>query len=380
MKNVLSAHNLGRMIALVKAALHGSSPDDSLFVNITEADWKEIFQNAVKQGVMVLSLEGAIRLPKELQPPLAVKLPWIAGMEAVENRYRHCLESAEKLSAYFKENNIRMLIFKGFSLSRIYPVASSREFGDIDIFLCGKAKEGDVLLEQISDRKLPFTKKNVNFTYRGILIENHHTFLYHSILRGFHCSENLEKRLLKLLAEAGIFPDTTLAAPKPVGETLLFPPPDFDALYVTLHLLSHFPFEIVLRQLCDLTVLFTVYKGKIDFASYREALSEAGLSKVADVFISLSIKYLGLKPEDAPSYQSDEDLENRIWNNMLHPAFTPSPIKKQTSFTIFIRKIRFLLSGYWKFELIFPGKYWKRIFRSIFFHISHPQIIGKLKK
>ena len=374
MKTTLSELTCRRMLELTKAALHGTAPDENLFVDAGEVDWIELFEQSAKQGVMVLSLNGAMQLPKDLQPPLTLKLRWVASLEAVEKRYKHCLETAEKLSAQFKENNIRMLLFKGFSLSRLYPVPSSREFGDIDIFLCGKAREGDALLEQIADRKHHSSKKNVNFSYRGTLIENHHTFLYHSILRGFHHNENLEKRLMKLLTEAGILEEMSSVTSEPASETLLFPPPGFDALYVTLHMLSHFPFGIVLRHLCDLTVLFTAYKGKIDFSSYREALSEASLSKVADVFLSLSIKYLGLKQEDAPPHQSDEVLEDRIWNDILYPTLLMLPVKKRTFFTIFIQKVLYIVSGYWKFELVFPGKYWKRIFRSIFsvFFIRKP--------
>ena len=365
MKTVPSELACRRALELTKAALHGTVPDKNLFAGAGEKEWIELFELSAVQGVMALSLNGTLQLPKDLQPPFELKMRWVASMEVVEKRYRYCLETVEKLSARFKENNIRMLLFKGLSLSRLYPVPCTREFGDIDIFLCGKAREGDALLEQIADRKHS-SKKNVNFSYRGTLIENHHTFLYHSILRGFQRSENLEKRLVTVLTKAGFMGEGEPAESNRTNGTLLFPPPDFDALYVSLHMLSHFPFGIALRHFCDLTVLFTAYKGKIDFSQYREALSEAGLSRVADAFVSLSVRYLGLKPEDAPPYQSDLALEDRIWNNVLSPPFFPLAIQKHTSFSIFIQKVRFLLSGYWKFELIYPGKYWKRILRSIF--------------
>ena len=380
MTSVLSEYNSERMIALVKAALHGTTPDNNLFVNITEADWNEIFENSVKQGVRVLSLEGLVRLPKELQPPLALKLRWIAGAEAIDKRYRHCLETAKKLSAYFKENNIKMLIFKGLALSRLYPVANGREFGDMDVFFCGKTKEGDELLSKISNGKSRFSKKDTKHSYRGITIENHHTFLYHSGYKNFLHSRDLEKQLMNLLKEAGMLDDTPLAASETVNETLLFPPPDFDAIFVMLHMLSHFPKGIALRHLCDLTVLFAAHKGKIDFLLYQEALSKAGLLKLGDSFISLLVKYLGLSPEDAPPYKPDEDLENRLWNDLLYPAVAPLPKEKRTFLTVFIHKIRLLQSIYWRFKLVPPGRYWTYIFRSIYFHISHPQTIGKLKK
>jgi len=385
MTNILSELNVQRMLALTKAALHGTTPDENLFVNAGETEWNEVFERLATQGVMALTLDEAMRLPKELQPPLSVRMRWIASVEAVEKRYRHQLKTAKKLSAYFRENNIRMLLFKGIALSRLYPVPVKREFGDIDIFLCGKPKEGDALLERIAKKEYQYLEihgkeKHVIFTYRGILIENHHTFLnhYEGNKYKFHRNEALEKRLMMILTEAGIMEPINFAESNPANESLLFPPPNFDALFVTLHLLGHFFVKNVLRRLCDLTVLFTAYKGKIDFSMYRNALSEAGLIHLVDAFISLSVRYLGLNPEYAPPYDTDLALENKLWDNLWNPEIPPLPKEKRTLINIIIHKIKLLQSNRWKSELVFPGQYWKKILSSAFLHLRHPELIRKL--
>jgi len=362
-----------RTLALIKAALHVTVPDNNLFVDLGENDWQEIFKLAVVQGVLVLTLNGAMLLPKELQPPHALKLRWIAGVDGVEKRYLHRVKTAEELAAYFRENNIRMLLFKGIALARLYPVPYCREFGDIDIFLCGKAKEGDALLQRIAGKNLLAAEKHKDFIYKGILIENHHTFL--DIERWKN--DILNKRLMMILEKAGM--TETCAASVYGDEPILFPPPDFDALFVMLHLLVHWTSRISFRFLCDLTVLFTAYKGKIDFSLYRSALSEAGLLKLADTFISLSVKHFGLNPECVPPYESDLTLENRIWNDILNPKEPLLPEEKQTLFNIIMHKIRLLRSRYWKNELLFPGQFGKRILYSVFFHIIYPESIGKLQ-
>jgi len=362
-----------RMLALIKAALHGTAPDENLFADVGEACWTEVLELAHRQGVTVLSLQGAMQLPKVLQPPLTLKLRWIAGVETVERRYRQRLETAEELAAYFRGNNIQMLVFKGIALARLYPVPYSREFGDIDVFLCGQAKEGDALLKRIAGKNLVASKKHTDFSYRGILIENHHTFLNTEHQR----NRVLEKRLMTILDKAGITDKTDFTVTGLQNGTLLFPPPDFDALFVMLHLLGHWSSKIVLRFLCDLTVLFTAYKGKIDFSLYHDALSEAGLLKLADAFISLSVKYLGLNPEYAPPYQSDISLEERIWNDLMNPEVPPLPMEKHTLFNVVVHKIRLLRARYWKCELVYPGYFGKRILSSILFHLRHPGTIGK---
>ena len=358
------------MLALAKAALHGTNPDEDLFANAAETDWNELLEQSTAQGVMVLSLNGAMRLPKQLQPPLQVKMRWIVRADAAEKWYRHCLETAKDLAARFRESNIRMLLFKGIALSRLYPVPASREFGDIDIFLFGKSEEGNVVLERLAGKKIIASKKHSNFFYKGILIENHHTFLNQSRYKSFQHSEYLEKQLMSLLAEIDI-PDET-------NDSLLFPPPCFDALYIALHTLSHLSGKIVLRQLCDLTVLFTAYKGKIDFSIYRNALSKAGLLKSADALISLSVSQLGLNPEYAPPYESDPALENRIWNDLLNPEIPAPPKEKRTLLNVVIYKMKLLRSRYWKNELVFPGQYGKRILYSTVNYLRHPDIIKKV--
>ena len=376
--SALSECNSQRMIALTAAALYGTSPDASIFSDADGTDWQALMEHCAAQGVTVLSLTGAMRLPEQLQPPFALKLSWIARVDAIEKHCRHISETAATLAANFREHAIRMLIIKGLSLSRLYPLPYSREFGDLDIFLCGKSKEGDAILKQLTGKKGFDSKKHVCYNYRGVHIENHHTFLNHQGVSFFHHSKMLEKRLQQILADAGLAEETGLADAAPANESLLFPPPAFNVLFVMLHMLAHLHRKIVLRYLCDLAVLFTAYRGMIDFTFFRDSLTEAGLTKPADALISLTVRHLGLNPEDAPPYRSDRALEDRIWNDMLHPAFSPPPKENRSFRNVFSYKMRILRSDRWKYELVFPGKFLQRIIYSVFAHLLYPKTIRGL--
>ncbi|HAT62582.1 MAG TPA: hypothetical protein DCS83_08620, partial [Prevotella sp.] len=70
-----------RLLTLVRATMWGESPDASLF---RDADWKGIFRLADIETVSCLVLDGISLLPKEVHPPLLIKLQRIAQMQKVE--------------------------------------------------------------------------------------------------------------------------------------------------------------------------------------------------------------------------------------------------------------------------------------------------------
>jgi len=368
MKSSISETTARRMLALTRAALSGTTPDAHLFEGINEKTWSDLFKLLARQGVSAMTLNEAMRLPKELQPPTSLKYLWIVSIENIEKRYLHRLETAQELFAHFKENNIRMLLFKGIALARLYPFHFYREFGDLDIFCAGKPKESDDLLKRFCNKNGVESPLHTDFLYRGVLIENHHTFLSHKSYDSFYNSKDLEQRLMTILTKSGIWNNSL-----PNDESLLFPPPDFDALYVMLHLINHWTCRIMLRHLCDLAVLFSTYKGQIDFTAYRDALQNAGLLKLADVFIALSVSRLGLNPEYAPPYESDPVLENRIWNDMLNPDILPED--KRTLSDIVIYKLGLLRSRYWKYKMVYPHQFMKKIINTSFFYFFHPKAI-----
>lgn len=369
-----------QLVSLVQSVLNETIPDEKLFIGTDEAQWDRLLCYSAEQGVMALALDGSMRLPSALQPPRAVKWRWIAGVEAVEKRYQHQLKVAEELAARFKENNIRMLLFKGIALSRFYPNPEHREFGDIDIYLYGKAGEGDAILRRMVKKdNHPPSKKHTGFSYKGLLIENHHTLLNQETHSSFRNSAGLEKRLKDGLASGEILKHELPFLSGLSDKGLFFPPPDFDALFVMLHALGHFPSGIVFRHLCDLKVLFTVYWGKIDFDAYRDSLSKAGVLKMANALIALTVRYLGLNPECAPPHESDPLLEDKIIADILHPPVPFLPRAQRTFFKVFVYKINLIRARYWKSKLIFPGKFGRQILYSTLFHIRHPETIGKLK-
>lgn len=79
------------LFALLRSSLHEREAELSFFQEATADDWKQCHQIAVAQGVMALAWDGVLRLPKELQPPISLKLTWAMAVERYEAKYlRYC--------------------------------------------------------------------------------------------------------------------------------------------------------------------------------------------------------------------------------------------------------------------------------------------------
>ena len=121
------------LFALLRASLHEKEVEVECFQAATDDDWKRCHQIAAAQGVMALAWDGVLRLPKELQPPLALKLTWVIAVERYEAKYLRYCKTVDELSAFYASHGITTVQLKGVGFSTYYPVPAHREGGDIDI-------------------------------------------------------------------------------------------------------------------------------------------------------------------------------------------------------------------------------------------------------
>ena len=63
---------------------------------------------------------------------------------------------------------LKFLLLKGIGLSLVYPNPSSRESGDIDFYLFGNYKEGNLIF---APTKFSESAKHSSFVYKGVNVE-----------------------------------------------------------------------------------------------------------------------------------------------------------------------------------------------------------------
>ncbi|GHV71741.1 hypothetical protein FACS189420_7800 [Bacteroidia bacterium] len=360
----------GQLLSLLQSTLFGLAPAESRFAGMDASAWDSLYRRAAKEGVLAIAFEGMLRLPENCHPPRMLKLTWSAGVNNIEQKHAYFTKVANELAALFGEQGIRMLTFKGITLAQYYPVPSHREFGDLDIYLFDKKKEGDRLLRKWNAQENRQTSyKHSVFKYKGVPIENHACFLN---IRDSSEIAALNTRLIAL-AEA--------IRRNVSDEKLLFPSPDFMALFFMVHAITHFQRQLpALRYFYDWAVFLHANKGKWDMSRYCEALSGTGFRKMAGVFTAIAVDCLGLPPDEAPPFERDNALQEKILTAMFHPLSFPEN-DKQNIWKILVYKYHRFMDRRWRYNLVNPGAfYYRMILRSIFFHLRNPGKIWKLNK
>jgi hypothetical protein len=346
-------------------ALFGEQAETELFEGMQEKDWENLLYLASQQGVPAIAFDGAMRLPALQQPPFSQRVPYGLYIEQTEKKYRLRETVAEELAGMFGKAQVRMLLFKGLSLSVFYPIPAHREFSDIDIYLFGQHQQGDRLLEnaEAKRKKLNYYKHTVSY-YKEVMIENHAHLLN---VRSSKKIDRLEKRLLEILSR-----DKRIREGRP-GE-ILFPPPDFSALFFMTHALQHFSAGALrLRTFCDWAVFLRANRDKIDFNAYRNSLQEAGILALADAISVLTQEWL--KQPDLLPAESNPQLE--AWLRAEVEKEPYPPCRKSSAVGVLCYKLKHFLYKYKYERIVFKRSFFSRVIDSVVSHLRHPSTILK---
>lgn len=124
-----------------------------------DIDWEVVEALAEKQGTLGVVYDGIISLADSAENaeilPLTVKLRWMGKvMQGYEQRYKLYRKTVEDLGAWYHAHGFRMMVLKGLACGVNRPKPEHRPYGDIDIWLFGKQKEADALLESVEFREL----------------------------------------------------------------------------------------------------------------------------------------------------------------------------------------------------------------------------------
>ena len=357
------------LISLLQNALWGTPLLGETFEKATAEDWEESKILARRGGVSALVFLAALQLPEGLRPSLQVKLKWALETENSIERFGHQEKTALGLSAFFQQAGIRMMILKGLGVARYYPRPELRECGDIDIWLFGQGEKGDRLITDSGRDVDTSNPKHSVFSFDGVLIENHHTFLDEVL---YATDRRLDKVLARILEKQAC----SHSGEGAVG--IYFPPADFNALFLIRHAAMHFTGGISLRHATDWTVFLEREADNIDREKVNRILRREKLDKFAGILTAIACNYLGLSPEKAINpYGSYREEAGKTLADMMREQ----PVcKSRNPLSILAFKARRFSDTQWRYRIVygrfsFPARVWI----SVKAHILHPETILKTK-
>lgn len=212
-----------------------SLPDD--------VDWQAVVTLSFAQGVPAIAADGlqrfydanpGVQLSLDTREMRKVKFAWSVAQMNGEEHFRLRERVAERIAGIWKPAGIGMVVLKGASYGRLYPVPEHRQSSDLDLLTLGDWKLSNDLLEQAGYAVDRSEKKHAHLRIKGLHVENHQ---FVCGTRGNAEAKRFDARMKGLLAE---------------GKT-----DTFNLLFYLKHAQMHFLIEggIHLKYLLDWVVL-----------------------------------------------------------------------------------------------------------------------------
>ena len=236
---------------------------------------------------------------------------------------------------------VEPVLLKGAGLAALYPEPYYRAWGDIDLFVGKKHYHtACAAMRALFPDALKFDEelehyKHYNLIADGVSIE------LHRVTVGLQ--HPLDERRYDAMEKYGMMHSEPLTEN---GLNIRVPEPTFNVLFVFLHAWEHMlSAGANMRQLCDLALLLSHYKDRIDAVRLHRWLTSIHLLDVWQVVEYILVKHLGL-PAECQLYVSTviADRAERLLADLLggkmaeQKAAEGSSSAKQTN--RFVRKWR----------------------------------------
>lgn len=103
----------------------------------TEEEWQELYELAEKQTLTGVAFYAIERLPLEQRPPKQLLMRWYLATERLKALNAEMNVKSVAVAKRFRKDGFRSVILKGQGIASLYPDASYRTPGDIDIWVEG---------------------------------------------------------------------------------------------------------------------------------------------------------------------------------------------------------------------------------------------------
>ena len=338
------------LLTLLRLALDPSAEAPDLSA-LTEADWQSLVNLSFEQGVAAIAVDGLQKL-YEANPELelaldspeleGLKYEWFGLTFQAEEDYHKQVEAISALAKVYGQEQMDMMLLKGYGLGLNYPVPSHRPTGDIDIYF-PDWKKGDGIIRRMGIRVDAGHEHHTTFRFQGQMVENHYDFINTKAHRDAPKIEARLKALASGESREHLLPD---------GTRILLPSADFNVIFLIRHLGQHFAGErVTLRQVLDWGLFLKAEGARVHWDEVTPFLRQMGIWTFFNQINAICADCLGLQIDAIPAIERNGELERRILEDVLHPEFAEE--KPSGLIPVLAFKTRRWWHNRWKHPLVY---------------------------
>ena len=263
-----------QVLSLLRSSLNDTTP--ASLPQSTE-DWEKLFRLARKHGVVTMINDAIEHLPDEQQPQGDIALSWSLSADRTRYHYNHQAEVLQSIRQKADAQGLRLGLITGMSLSRYYPIPSSRACGDIDIFFLPLSKQnyrqGNILLG-CPDAELD--GKHAEVSVDGVPVENHYRFLDLNYLSQYRAERYIHSSLKDVSPEGYLSPMGNMA-------------------YLLMHTVSHLTakYKLPLRNIIDWGMFLKANSLALSPADCHRVMRRIGMLPAFDILTLLAGEFIG---------------------------------------------------------------------------------------
>lgn len=326
--------------SLLRYSISNKNKDVDSLSSLSDEDWRGCMQQAGQQSILGLCLDALDILKSNgAMPPRNVLIKWIGSVMTLEKEYERQKMFIKELASFFSKYGLKMVVMKGYGLSKLYPIPKHRGCGDLDVYFCGKGQYADELIKRKGIEVKQNEEKHSVYSINGIHVENHASIIceqeHFSLLKVEEfLKEDLDNNL-HLDDETGCWLPSTM----------------FNVVFLPLHFAGHFVYGGAnLRQIVDYALVVKNANlnsniHQIDWEKVKTLAIEGGYFKFLCCLNGICMDYIGIPSDCFPDWERDKAMEERILNEVLNP--------KQTDTHSLLGKIRRFLNNRWKYRLVY---------------------------
>lgn len=382
------ASNEKLLLELIKVALGKSN--ECVLPNAL--DWNALFDLSMKQCVPALVLDGlSMCLKKEGtaqtvdvfgQKNKLCKFKWMGVVLQMEKLYAFHERVIADLADFYEKAGFRMMLLKGYGLSKYWPEPKHRPVGDVDIYLLEKEgmkqdgdlpvwKRADAILQDVLNIKPDNSHHHHSvFTYKGVMVENHYDFVN---VNSHRSNRWIEKEFKSLAAsEHGVYAFKN-------GVEVFLPSDLLNVLFVARHNACHFAAEgMNLRQVLDWALLVEKCGDGVDWQRFWTMCVKMGMENFVLCMTEICVERLGFSREIfrvplcfADFSEKNGDLIEGVMEDIFHP-YKP---KSKKGFAYIMSRFDLWKKNLWKHNMVYSDGVISTFFVQLLSHLMKPATI-----